>query len=160
MPRDRLSHTGWGMLSKVRFNTRAVVRQLTLAPMKGHLWKFCDAALAVRVEVAIEGRFGHGAQAPDLGRFQPLTLQVECLHFALHPRVRMVKSPGLQRFPLSCGKLDLLHRRAPLVERFLWREKQLYQGLTEVSSHPAHGIDAGEPVPVLGKDLFEDIPGR
>jgi transposase-like protein len=27
-----------------------------------------------------------------------------------------------------------------LVERFLWREKQLYQGLTEVSSHPAHGI--------------------
>ena len=118
----------------------AVVCQLTLAPRQGHLGKFFDAAWAVRVEGALEGRFRHGAQAPDLFRRQTLTLQRERFHCALHPRVWMVKSPVLQRFPLSYGKLDLLHRRASLVERFLWREKPLYQGLTEVSSHPAHGI--------------------
>jgi len=29
-----------------------------------------------------------------------------------------------------------------MVELFLWREKALYQGLCQVSSHPAHGIVA------------------
>ena len=64
------------------------------------------------VEIAVEGRFGNGAQATDVFRRQTLTLQVERLHFALHPRVRMMKSPVMQRFPLGCGKLDLVHRRA------------------------------------------------
>jgi hypothetical protein len=48
-----------------------------------------------------------------------------------------------------------------LVERFLWREKPLYQGLTEVSSHPAHSI---HPVGIYGvkpgleKNLLELSP--
>ena len=89
-----------------------VVRQRTLSPMQGHLLEFCDAACAVRVEVAGEGRCGNGAQALDVVRCQPLTLQGESFHVALYPRVRVVKSPVMQRFPLGCGTLDLVHRRA------------------------------------------------
>jgi hypothetical protein len=43
-------------------------------------------------------------------------------------------------FPLGCGKLDLVYRRASWIELFLWQEKQLYQWLSKVSFHPAYGI--------------------
>ena len=93
-------------------NPRAVVRQLTPPPMQGPLLEFFDAAFAVLMEVAVEGRGRNGAQATDFFRRQTLTLQVKRLQFALHPRVRMVQSPGMQRFPLGCGQLGLVHRRA------------------------------------------------
>src|SRR4029453_2980186 len=111
-PYGRLGHTGGGALPPLCLNTRAVGRQLPLSPMKGHLVEFGDAAFAVRMKVTVEGRFGNGTEATDGFRRQSLTLQVEGLHFALSPRVRMVKSPVVQRFPLSCGKLHLVHQRA------------------------------------------------
>ena len=111
-PRGGLGHTGWGTLPQGCFNTGAGVSQRTLPPMHRHLWEFFDAACAVLVAVAVEGRCGYGAQATACCRRQTLTLQGERCHFALPPRVGMMKSPILQRFPLGCGQLDLVPWRA------------------------------------------------
>lgn len=111
-PLCRFGHAGWRVLTKVRDNEGTVVSQRAVASMKGHLFELFDTTFTVHVQVAVQRRCGKDAQATDVGWRYALTHEVEDLHLALYPRMWVVQSPVMQRFPLSCGKLHPIHWRA------------------------------------------------
>lgn len=77
------------------------------------VFQLFDPAGGIRLEIAMEARFGNATQPRDVARGDPLTAQVEGFHAHLDARIGMMKTPMLQRCNVGFAKRDLDHGRAP-----------------------------------------------